>query len=50
MNPRYIPLSLLFIILLLAGSGNSETAHQIKPTSFSLLYSNNVLGEYEPCG
>lgn len=40
----------MFIVLILAGLGFSQTTKQNQPTSFSLLYSSNVLGEYEPCG
>jgi hypothetical protein len=50
MKPTHIFQFLLLIALLLAGSGYSQTANQAKPKLLSLLYSSNVLGEYEPCG
>jgi hypothetical protein len=50
MNLKHILHFSLFIALLLAGSGYSQTANQAKPGLLSLLYSSNVWGEYEPCG
>jgi len=50
MKPTTIFQFLLFIILILAGSAFSQTSKQCNPQSFTLLYSSNVLGEYEPCG
>jgi hypothetical protein len=50
MNLRLIVQLSLPIIMFLTGSGNCQTDKQIQPKSFSLLYSSNVSGEYEPCG
>ncbi len=38
------------LVLFFAPDGFTQTAGQSIATSFTLLFSGNVWGEYEPCG
>jgi len=50
MNTSRLFLILLFFGFYFPGSSLSQTARQESSQSFTLLYSSNVAGEYEPCG
>jgi hypothetical protein len=50
MTPAVIFQYALLLVFLFAGTGFSQPDHPNKQISLSLLYSSNVLGEYQPCG